>query len=257
MSIRKLECLARGTAIIAILLAARPVGAQDDPAPGAGPPIPEGVASTALDDSTPEPVAEAAPPELEFELPVITPGPELTLGQALAAADRRNVSLASARAEIAKVDAQLGMAWASLMPVAQGTLVYMRRDHADSFSFADSLPPSMAAPGMDEEVVIMPRDDLKGTLAASLPLINLQSWVNISAARQGLKATELTVENVRQELLLGVAQAYLVAMMSRTLIDMREFQVRSAAHHLYVAQALFEAGTGLRLDVIRAETDLE
>jgi outer membrane protein TolC len=45
--------------------------------------------------------------------------------------------------------------------------------------------------------------------------------------------------------------------MSRALVDLQEEQIRSATHHLEVAERKEAAGSGLRIDVLRARTDLE
>ncbi|MDD5306260.1 MAG: TolC family protein [Deltaproteobacteria bacterium] len=206
-----------------------------------------------LPPTKPALVAEEKKPEL----PAMTPGPNLTLAEALAAADKRNLSLASAKVEIEKAQAQLDMAWAQLYPAAQGTMVYMHKDKEDSFSFASSLPPSLAAGMPSGKTVISPQEDLKGTVGVSLPLVNAQAWMTIGAARSMVRAVELTVNNVRQQLLLGVVQAYYAALMNRSFIDLKVEQASSAAHHLDVAKARYDAGTGLRIDVIRAQTDLE
>jgi outer membrane protein TolC len=209
------------------------------------------------DDAT-LPAAPPAPPSPAIEMPPITPGPEMTLDRALALADQRNLTLEAARLEIEKADAQLKQAYALILPGVQGKLTFMHRDHEDSFNFADSLPPALAATmGNVPDTVIAPQQDLKGVLEAGMTLINAQSWLTIGAARKGTEAARLAVEDGRQLLLLGVSQAFYVAMMTRSLIDLYEEQVRSSQHHLDVARARHEAGTGLRIDVIRAETELE
>ncbi len=184
----------------------------------------------------------------EFEPPKITPGPNMTLAEAILAADRRNLTLAAARLEIEKTEAQLSMAWSAILPGAEGKMQYMHRDHEDSFSLSDIMP---------GEMVMMPQEDLKGTFDVGMPLVNAQSWYTISAAKKGIEVARMTVEQARQRILLGVAQAYYMALMAHSLIDSYITQVESAAHHFKVADARFKAGTGLRIDVIRAETDLE
>jgi outer membrane protein TolC len=67
----------------------------------------------------------------------------------------------------------------------------------------------------------------------------------------------MSIEQARRQILLAVAQAYYMALMAGSLIEMYETQVTSTAHHLEVAKARFDAGAGLRIDVIRAVTDLE
>jgi len=195
---------------------------------------------------------------LIIEMPPITPGPAMTLDDALRKADQRNLTLEVARVEVDKAAAQLKQAYALVLPGIQAKMTLMHRDHEDAFSFGDSLPPELAsAMGDVPATVIAPQQDLTGVLEAGMTLINAQSWFTIGAAKKGVEAARLAVEDGRQLLLLGVSQAFYVAMMTRSLIDLYEEQIRSTQHHLDVARARYEAGAGLRIDVIRAETELE
>jgi outer membrane protein TolC len=195
------------------------------------------------------------------ELPTITPGPELTLADALRRADARNLSLAAARVEIEKSQAQLHQAWASLLPVLGGQMVYTHNDHADAFNPVASLGSVLDGLGIalpnTPDLIIRRQEDLRGGLQASLPLISAQGWLGTSAARLGVDVAALTVANVREQLLFSVAQAYLAAVISRELVLIQEQQVRAARHHADVAEARQAAGDALRIDVVRAQTEVE
>jgi outer membrane protein len=221
-----------------------------------------GLAQGVADQETapPEPAAPAASQSTSPALvaPHITPGPSITLEEALRLADERNLTLESARLEVDKAQAMLKQSYALILPALQASMTLQERDHADTFNFADSLPPSLAgmAAGMGD-TVLAPRENLAGALQAGMTLINAQSWLTIGAAKKGVEAAELSVEDGRQQLLLGVSLAFYYSLMSRSLFSLYEEQVRSAQHHLDVSKARFEAGTGLKIDVIRADTDLQ
>ncbi|MDJ0766417.1 MAG: TolC family protein [Myxococcota bacterium] len=183
-----------------------------------------------------------------FELPQITPGPAMTLSQALLAADKRNLGLAAARQEIEKASAMLTQAWSAVLPIANAGMEYLQHDHEDSFVLDPVLAP--------DEIVFMRPQNLKGTFDMGISIVNAQSWVNIHLAKKGVTAARMSVEQGRQQLLLGVARAYFTALMAGSLIDLYKTQVTSTSHHLSVATARFDAGEGLRIDVVRAETDL-
>ena len=73
-----------------------------------------------------------------------------------------------------------------------------------------------------------------------------------------LPEAEGTPSQARDEIVVVVDAAGKVLLSDiEVSLDELESQVKSAAHHLKVAKARFEAGTGLRIDVIRAETDLD
>ncbi|MBT3219062.1 MAG: TolC family protein, partial [Proteobacteria bacterium] len=199
-------------------------------------------------------VAQAAPEE--------TP---LTLEQALVAADDRNLALQAIGYELDKADAQLSQAWGSVLPMASAGGSYRRADHVDEVDMGgstDALAPLFEAMGIEmpdqesEPMVVSRVDNASAHLNLSVSLINPTAWSSIRVARRAVDLTELTIADTRQELLVGVAQAWYLALMSDTVVSLQEAQVTSATHHLAVAEARAKAGDGLRLDVIRAQTDL-
>jgi outer membrane protein TolC len=206
-------------------------------------------------------------PEVDLELSLpLSPGEEVTLKEALAAADARNLTLEAARAEVEVADGQLAKAWALALPVAGAGLTYVRADHADEVDFGKSLSEGLGPileqlgiqmpPSDGETTVIRRQDTVTGNLQVALPLINVQNWYTISAARKGRGLASLSLEATRQQLLTGVAQAYYMALMSRSLVDLHAGQIKAAAHHLDFARKRLSTGAGLRIDVVRAETNL-
>ncbi len=198
----------------------------------------------------------AAQATRDVDLPDITPGPAMTLEELLEAAQKRNLSFEAARLEIEKADAKLSQAYALVMPGAQASMTYMHNDHEDTVDFASNLPAGMSLPNM-QPLVVRYQENLSGKVEVGMSLVNAKSWMTIATARRGAEAARAGVEDGRQMMLHQLAQGYFMALMARDLIALRETQVRSAAHHLEVAKARFDAGMGLRIDVIRAETDLE
>ncbi|MBI5507160.1 MAG: TolC family protein [Deltaproteobacteria bacterium] len=194
-------------------------------------------------------------------LPIVSPGPSLTLADAMRAADERNLTLATTRVEIDKARALLSQAQATLFPMLAGQGLYTRNDHEDTADLAGGLAPLLSTfgialppiPGM----VIRREQELRVGATASLPIINLQGWIGISAARLGLEVVELTVANARRQLLFGVAQAFWMAHVGHELVAIQESQLQAARHHLQVARARVEAGDAMRIDVVRAETEVE
>ena len=197
----------------------------------------------------------------EAELPPVLPGPPLTLAEALRMADRRNLTLSAARLEIDKARAQLKQAWALVLPAAQANLQLVHRDHEDSFNLADALPPSMAellgdTSGMGD-MVIAQQQILTGQIQVGMKLIDAQGWLTIGAAKKGVELAEVSIEDARQRLLLGVAQAFFYSLTAKSLIELHLEQVTATEHHLEVAKARESAGETVAIDVLRAETDLE
>lgn len=181
--------------------------------------------------------------ELE-DFPQIAPGKEITLSEALRLADQRNLTLNATRADIVRAQAELYSAWSSLLPVASGHLDFTHNDHADTREIGGAT------------VEISKQQDLRGGLLVNMPLISAQGWVGIVLGDTGVEVAEVQVEKIRQALLLSVAQAYFQALTARSLIEVQHDQIERSRRHLAVATIRHRSGTGNRLDVIRAQTEL-
>ncbi len=192
--------------------------------------------------------ASAAGEEEAEDFPEITPGEQITLTKALKMADQRNLTLNAARTDIIKAQAELYSAWSALLPVASGSLDFTHHDHADTRVIGED--------DQRQTIEMSKQQDLRGGLLVSMPLISAQGWVGIVLGDTGVEVAEVQVEKIRQALLLSVAQAYFQALTARSLIDVQHNQINSSKRHLAVATIRHRSGTGSRLDVIRAQTEL-
>jgi outer membrane protein len=182
---------------------------------------------------------------IKEDLPIVTEGRPITLSEALTLADERNLSIAAARVDIEIGRTGFKRAWAALLPTAQGSMTLTHADHADEVSM-----------GGGQDIVIRRQDSLDGAIQASMPVLNAQAWLNVGAGRLGSELAELGVENVRQQLLVTVAQAFFQALTARSLIDVQENLFSSAKRQFIVAQTRHVSGIGARLDVIRARGEI-
>jgi hypothetical protein len=69
------------------------------------------------------------------DFPPITPGPPMSLAEALRAADNRNLTLAVAKTEIEKAEALLKQAWATLFPGFFGQVAYTYNEPSIWYEF--------------------------------------------------------------------------------------------------------------------------
>jgi len=205
----------------------------------------------------------AAPPEKKtydefIPPPTSPPGPSITLAEALLRASKRNLTILSTEQDLAQAEAKLYQAWALLMPVAQGNIQWMHMNKEISVDFMSSLPDSLkqmmpaTAP-----MVVQPQEQYTGALQAHLPLVNLQNWLTIGLGKKGRELAMSGLDEARRQVLFGVTQVYYGALVSKSLITLWEDSIRTAARHMEAAKARFDAGAGLRIDVARAELDLE
>jgi outer membrane protein len=197
--------------------------------------------------------------------PSFSPGKELTLAEALERADRHNPDLASAQLAVEKARAGVKKALGMILPAAVAKLEYTRMDHGDTLDMAESFAPLLDTlgivlpPGTDmgDPLLINPQDKLSGAVQLHMPLIHPQGWATVAAAKKGVDAAQAGIEQGRQQILVATAQAYFMALSTRDLIRFYHSQEATAEEQLRIATARFDAGRGMRIDVIRARTDRE
>ena len=186
----------------------------------------------------------------EADLPGITK--EVSLREALEMADSRNLSLVELRMELEKADVRLKQAWGLMVPTVQAEMNYIRSDHADKISMG-----GLTGAGGGSTIVVNPADTLTGGISASMPLVNANIWKGIQISKESTEVSKLTVEDYRRGILFGTGKAFYTALMTRSMVEVYKEQIRATAHHLDVAEKKFAAGSGLRIDVLRAGIELE
>ena len=135
---------------------------------------------------------------LSLALPAAAAEQPLTLDQALAAADERNLTLEAIRFELDRSDAQLSQTIGLVLPVASAGMTWNHADHEDTMDLTSSLVDMMseAFEGMPVEIemeegepsVIRRQDDLSGTVTVAMAVINAETWSTIRVAKRGAEA---------------------------------------------------------------------
>jgi outer membrane protein TolC len=174
----------------------------------------------------------------------IPPGPEISLAEALRMADARNLSVHAARAQVEQAQADLSAAWAQIHPTASGSLTWTHNDHADLVDVGG------------QQVEVNRQETLRGNLRVDALVLDARAWFGIGAARASADIARWNAEQLRQGLLLSVAQAYFSALSARAFIEVQRSQLAAIDRRLAVATLRHRSGTGNRIDVIRAQTDL-
>ncbi|NLN62658.1 MAG: TolC family protein [Myxococcales bacterium] len=211
---------------------------------------PEAAAQTPAD-------MEAAP------FPALAPGPEMTLAEVLQGVSARNLTLQSAALEIDKAKAMHKKSLAWVTPFVEARLEYTRMDHSDALDLngpiqdmMGSLMPGLSVPPMDE-MIINRRDKLMGSFTIGVPLVRPEGWSTIAAAKRGVAVAEEAIAAAQHTLLSQAASIYLHALSAKAFIEMQETQVRAAEAQWREASLKHQHGEGLRIDVVRAQTDVE
>jgi outer membrane protein TolC len=139
--------------------------------------------------------------------------------------------------EIARVDGLLGQARAGSLPTLGASGTYTAIDHARSI------------PGR----VTQPREQWQGAGTLAVPIVAPSRWATWVTARKVLDATRIAADDVRRQVALAAARAYLGVLASRRAVEVSSSAVDLARARLDFAKARLRGGVGNTLDAARAE----
>lgn len=213
-------------------------------------------------------------PLVALSLAVMTAGPVLTLDEALAEAQARNLDLKAARARLEQAEQASRKAWSGYLPTITASGAYTRNSDEARIAFpVGNIVRDVGAPTSDPgagpgaptnlqivpeqvlDVTIQPFNMLNAQLEARQALIVPTLWAAISAASKAEHLAKLSTEAQRREILFIVAQAYYGAAASQSALmaQTRLLELNQAREK--DTQARFEAGTVTKVAVLRAQLD--
>ncbi|NMC70199.1 MAG: TolC family protein [Myxococcales bacterium] len=198
-------------------------------------------------------VEAAATGPLDQPLREATPGPALTLEEAFELARARHPSLRGVREELEKADAMLAQAWGALLPRVSAQLMYTLNDEPTVVDFGAMSP----IPIETDPIVIRQQHIVQAQLSIQAPLFNMPILSAIETAKLGRSMAGLAEEEGARQLLLGVATAFYGALSARELVEVQADAFEKAKGRVRAAQARLAAGAGIRIDVARAELEME
>jgi outer membrane protein TolC len=213
-------------------------------------------------------------PLLALTLAVMTAGPVLTLDEALAEAQAKNLDLKAARARLEQAEQASRKAWSGYLPTLTASGAYTRNSNEARVQFPlgnvvrDVGTPTSepgAGPGAPTtlqvlpaqvvDVTIQPLNALNAQLEVRQALIVPTLWAAISAASQAERLAKLSTEAQRREILFIVAQAFYGATASQSALmaQTRLLELNQAREKDTLAR--YEAGTVTKVAVLRAQLD--
>jgi outer membrane protein TolC len=204
--------------------------------------------------------------------------PVLTLEQALREARQQNLDIQQAEARLRQAQEFSAKAWSYYLPqiVAGGSYTHNSTGAEvtlpTGYYVRDMLTPQGPATGADPNVpgnrttlalqpsgsftaVIQKQDQLGAQVDVKQTLIAPYLWPTIAAAYTGEKVAGLSTENVRREVLFGVAQAYYGVTNLKQLVEVAERQLSLTREREKDARVRFEAGAAPKVALLRAEID--
>ncbi|MFH1469496.1 MAG: TolC family protein [Pseudomonadota bacterium] len=187
----------------------------------------------------------------------------LSLAEAVDAAAEQNLTIAALEQSLEQAQGQLTQARGLLLPMVSAGGTWSHADHEDAVDMTSGIMAMFEELGFpipddveSEPTVVRVQDDVTGNLSASLSILNPQLWAAAHLAREGADLAEISVEQARQGLLMGVAQAWYAVHMTGALVEVQDERVQTSLGHLDVAERRQAAGAGLRIDVVRARTEV-
>ncbi len=156
-------------------------------------------------------------------------------------------------AELADMrSAEVLQAWGRIMPLFSARAAYTRNQR----EVAITLPP--ASPGAAPRTAeITPANQWDASFTLDVPLIDPVNWLRISAANATSESADARVEAVALEAERQIAQRYYQVVAAEALIAAGERSLEAAEEALKIAELRSGAGAGIRLDVDRAQAEIE
>jgi outer membrane protein TolC len=213
-------------------------------------------------------------PLLALAFVVSTAAPVLTLDEALAEAQRKNLDLKVARARLAQAEESSSKAWAGYLPTVTAGVSYTRNSDEASFSLPTrSVIRDVGAPTSEpgegegtptnlelvtlgvQEAVIQPYNAVGAQIEVRQAILVPQLWAAIRAASQAEELARLSTEAQRREVLFIVAQAYYGAAAQQEALRAQARLLELNQAREKDTQARFDAGTVTRVALLRARLD--
>lgn len=215
---------------------------------------------------TPGPLSPADMPELMIDPNEVVPdaqAPVITLEQLVARASEvdGNLDIQVLRERFAQANLNVSRAWTALLPTVQAVGGYTRNSIAAQIAFPDFSKPAQVLTNPDGTVNIIPQvvnatlqpvNQWTAQIALSQPILVMPAYFGIANARTASELTEKQVTFARNEIILGISQAYYGAVAARRLIEVSAAQLESAKEQERVAKARFDVGEIPKVGYLRA-----
>lgn len=181
------------------------------------------------------------------------PASPLSFEEAVAAAERAAESVDVARADVDRARAQVTSARAGYLPTVNGSLQY-QRTLASEFDNINFGIPDMGPETSDVELPFGQRNNWRVNVQASQPLFDgFRTRAAVSAAKSGVRVSELGLASTRAQVVLQVAQAYFDAALAQRQVEIAEITLQQTQQTLDETRLGFKQGATPEFDVVRAE----
>jgi outer membrane protein len=164
---------------------------------------------------------------------------KVTFEDAIRIALEKNPGIAEASQSILRAEALLQQARTVYRPTLSGSVVTNVLDSARGF----------------EAFVVQPQTQSVFGASLSYPVIAASRWAARAQAEDQVRVARLSVADVRRQIAIAAAQAYLAVIAQQRQVDVNERARENAQAHVDYARALLEGGAGSKLNELRASQE--
>src|SRR2546426_8733032 len=172
---------------------------------------------------------------------------KISLKEAMQLAVKQGPDVAAARALAEVTRANVRKAWTNWQPNVVATGQFDRTS-APSIISGASL-------GLPSDVVLVGRHSWYGTFQITQPLLTPQGLFQPGIANSAAEAADFTAEQTREQIVLSVAQAYLVLQGLEGQIEAAREAEKVALRREQDARARIAAGTDVEIALLRAQSE--
>ena len=198
----------------------------------------------------PAPVAKPATPA-PAEPPAPSPAPRkkvLTLKEAIDSARTQNLDIQQLDAKVQAAAQLTWKGWSTYLPQVAATAQIVRNQYEVSFA----IPTGTGDP---ITTVVQPLVQTQGQVRLNQAIIAPQAIMVIQNAYKAERTIDYNVQQARRDILFGVAQLYYGVASLQELTAVQERQVVLTKERERDSRVRFEAGTGTKVGLLRAEID--
>jgi outer membrane protein TolC len=178
----------------------------------------------------------------------------ITFPEAVRRAVSRNYSVRIAVQEIARAHGIMREVRSGSIPTLTANGIYTRLDD-ERTTVSATVDPATGAP-VTVARTIQPRNSWIANLQLAVPLVAPQRWVQWAHASEQVDVARLSADDVRRQIAVTTARTYVSVISQHRLVDANQRASGNAREHHEDAKARLAAGTGNRLDLVRAAQEL-
>ena len=161
----------------------------------------------------------------------------VTFDEAIRTATAKHPTVAEAAASILRAQGLLDEARAAGRPRVSGSVTTTTLNTGVTF----------------DDITVTPRNQVAASLTVDVPLVAASTWARRALADDGTRVAEAGAAEARRQVALATADAYLTVVAERRAVS-TEARARDVAQaHFALATDLERAGSGSRVDTLRAE----